>query len=121
MSRLAAKYRDTTDRCVRCPLDRPTVAPDGLGPTTDSRSVVLAYRCTAGHCWTRTFRRSDLTHPPAKASTGPRRHLANRPTTTTTTTNADHEDESNLRPGKAGRQPSPRTRWCPDLRAWQLR
>ena len=41
-------------------------------------------------------------------------------TATTTDCTIDCADEANMT-SKAGRQPSPRTRWCPDLRAWQLR
>jgi|GEM_PF-6257821 len=130
MTRTAAKYADVTDNCVRCPLDQPLVASDGMGPTTDAASVVLMFRCEAGHCWTRSYRRADLKGHPAKATTRPaRRHLADRAVTTTagTTTTAttadctiDCADEANMT-SKATRQPGPRTRWCPDRQAWQLR
>src|SRR5665647_2551966 len=127
MTRLPAKYLTTTDRCIRC-SDRPTVAPDGLGPTTDASTIVLLFRCDLGHCWERSFRRADLNHGKAKATAAPRRHVATRAVTTTapTTTgngngNADHEDEANLL-SKAARQPSPKTGWLgacvPSLGAW---
>ena len=123
MTRLAAKYRDVTDCCVRC-SDQPTVRPDGLGPTTDAAAVVLLFRCEAGHCWQRTFRRSDLKQGPAKATTARRRHLANRSlitTATTARTTNDCTDESIAERSRAARQPSPRTGWNPDRRVWQLR
>jgi hypothetical protein len=123
MTRLPTKYLDTVDLCVRCPPDRPTVAPDGLGSSTDAASVVLLFRCPAGHCWQRAFRRADLTHRPAKAGAARRRHVATRSATTTTpagtiTTN-DNADEAHM--SRAARQPSPWTCWNPDRRTWQAR
>jgi len=121
MTRLAAKYLTTTDCCVRC-SDGPTVAPDGMGPTTDAASVVLLFRCDLGHCWSRSFRRADLKRHPAKAGAAPRRHLASRAvatTATTTITRADHADEVSMR--RAARQPAPGTGWNPTRRAWEPR
>jgi hypothetical protein len=121
VTRLAMKYRDTVDLCVRCPTDRPTVHPDGTGPTTDSEHVVLTYRCAIGHCWTRSVRRADLTQRPAKASAGPRRHLASRAVATTapttTTTINDCTDDCTART-RAGRTPAPATGWHPERRLW---
>jgi hypothetical protein len=123
MSRLATKYADVTDNCVRCP-DRATVHPDGMGSTTDSASVALMFRCRLGHCWTRSYRRADLKRAPAKASAGPRHHVATRSVTTTTPTTTpttiDHEDAANLL-SKAARQPGPKTTWNPTRRLWQPR
>jgi hypothetical protein len=122
MTRLPTKYRDMTDHCVRC-TERPTVHPDGLGTSTDARTVVLMYRCAAGHCWERTFRRADLNHGKAKASTAQRRHLAMRPVTGTTTptsptTTSDCTDEVITERTRAGRTPAPATGWNPERRAW---
>src|ERR1035437_8125039 len=124
MTRPSAKYLAAVDSCTRCP-DRPTIHPDGMGTSTDSEHVVLAYTCGAGHAWQRTFRRSDLNDGKAEASTARRRHLAALPVITTTTANdctttIDCADESNLL-SKAARQPSPWTCWNPDRRAWQPR
>ena len=124
MTRLAAKYADVTDNCTRCPLDQPLLAPDGLGSSTDAATIVLAYRCGSGHCWTRSYRRADLTQRPAKASAGPRRHVATRAVTAGTTTarttiDADRTDEANTT--RSARQPSPKTGWNPDRRAWEAR
>jgi hypothetical protein len=122
MTRLSAKYRDTTDVCIRC-ADRPTSPPDGMGSGTDAEHVALMYRCEAGHCWQRTFRRADIKGHPANATSAPRRHVANRVATTTapttTTTDADHTDVAHL--SKATRQPSPRTTWHPTRRLWEPR
>jgi|BarGraNGADG00212_1021973.scaffolds.fasta_scaffold08254_2 hypothetical protein len=114
MTRLAAKYLDAVDNCVRCPTDRPPVHPDGMGSTTDARSVVLAYRCDLGHCWERSFRRSDLKSGPVKVSAARRRHLA-----TTATATIDCADDCTERTGTGtGRTPAPATGWHPTRRLW---
>src|ERR1035437_5102434 len=113
MTPLPAKYRDITDHCVRCP-GHPTVAPDGKGAGTDATSVVLGYRCEAGHGWERTFRRSALKQGPINVSAARRQHLATTAAATAATDN-DNADDCTDR-NRAGRQPGPRTGWCPDRR-----
>ena len=115
MTRLSAKYVAAVDSCTRCP-GRPSVHPDGTAGT-DATTIVLTYRCTLGHCWQRTWARSDLKRGPAKATTAPRRHLATTPTPTATTIN-DCTDESITDRNRASRQPGPRTGWHPERRAW---